>query len=89
MHAGRCHSGRSLSLTLSSSYCFGVVVALVDKDPFAAGRGSRLDVYRGLSYASLFSELRVRSVISKYGDDDGDNVDTSRDGSVGVVSKLC
>jgi hypothetical protein len=37
----------------------------------------------------VFSELRVRSLISTYGDDDGDNVDTSRDGSVGIMSKLC
>ena len=47
-----------------------------------------MDVYRGLSYASVFSELGVRSVISRFGYDDGDD-DTSRDGSVGVVSKPC
>jgi len=45
-------------------------------------------VYRGLSYASVFSEL-VLNVISRYGYDDGDDDDTSRDGSVGIVSKLC
>jgi hypothetical protein len=37
----------------------------------------------------VFFELRVRSVISMYGDNDGDNVVTSRNGSVGIVSKLC
>jgi hypothetical protein len=79
----------AVSLTLSSCYGFGVVVALVGKGPFATGRGSRLDVYRGLSYASVFSELGVRSVISRYGYDDGDDDDTSRYGSVGIVSKLC
>lgn len=37
----------------------------------------------------VFSELRVGTVISRYRDDDSDNVDTSLDGSVGIVSKLC